>query len=90
MKLFFTTLLIFSLHTSVLGRKFSCSGTCAANCKTWAIEYTTDCNGNIDEFVAIYYYGGSLFSMITHLSDPGFVGMDPGKLDASCESEVCA
>ena len=69
-----------------------CCGACTGGCDFWCIEYEKDCNGHIESYISIHVYDTGdqpYFDISTSNSNPGWIGMDIGKLDASCDNGPC-
>ncbi len=67
----------------------SCSGPCAANCLNWTIVYEVNCSGEITDFTAVYWSGGTFFDVINSDTNPEFIGMSPAALGGQCQVPLC-
>lgn len=85
MRIVFITLLLLISATGF--SKYSCEGDCRANCNTWSIEYTVDCNGDIDTYTSVHTYPDGTQVTRNELNNPGYVGMNP--TDLGCATNVC-
>lgn len=69
----------------------SCSGACASNCISWALNYEVDCNCRVTEFDSFHLMGygpwGPIVQYHNHETAPGWVGMNAANL--GCECKTC-
>ena len=61
-----------------------CSGSCTANCDSWDLHYSVDCDCNITTYES-WHWTGTDYEYRDHHSNPEFVGMDASALGCSCD-----
>ncbi len=81
--------IFFSFLPLLINAEKSCEGDCKANCNTWSVTYSVDCNGAIIDYRSVHNYD-NYSTVTTEADDDTAVGMLPSEAFGDhCETDTC-